>query len=103
MSKGTGQNGRRHDDDGGRSRWSRACRRAAEIISRHFGPAEDAGPGRLPDRVADLLADPEAGERLLRLTWWLVVGTVLVVAITAAVLIVHPEVLTSFASSAATR
>jgi hypothetical protein len=92
MSKSTAQHGRRHGDDSEGSRWSRAWQRAAEIISRRFAPAEDEGPGRLPDRVVDLLADPEAGERLLRLTRWLVVGAVLIVAITGTVLILHPEV-----------
>jgi hypothetical protein len=98
MSKSTCQESGRHGEDGKRSRWSRTWRHAVEIISHHFGPAEEASAGRLPDRVADLLADPEAGERLLRLTRWLVVGAVLVVAFAAAVLIVHPEILTAFAS-----
>ncbi len=98
MSKSTGRGGRRHDDDERRSRWSRGWRRIVLIILRRFDPAEEARPGRLSDRVVDLLADAGAGERLLRLTRWLVVGAVLVVAVAAAVLIVHPEVLTAFAS-----
>ncbi|OXM61361.1 hypothetical protein CF165_38450 [Amycolatopsis vastitatis] len=56
---------------------------------------------RLPGRIVNLLADPETGERLLQMTRWLVVGTVLVVAIAGAVLIAHPQVLTEFASSPA--
>ncbi|MET9002758.1 hypothetical protein [Amycolatopsis sp. NPDC004169] len=103
MSKSTGQNGRRHGDDSGRSRWSRACLHAAEIISRHFGTAKEASSGRLSDRVVDRLADPGAGERLLRLTRWLVGGAVLIAMVGGAVLIVHPDVLTSFASSTANR
>jgi hypothetical protein len=101
MSQSTGRNDNRHGDDDQRSRWSRAWRRAAEIIWRHLGPTEEASPGRLPDRVFDLLADPGAGERLVQMTRWLVGGAVLIITIAGAVLIVHPEVLTAFASSAA--
>ncbi|MFJ4103531.1 hypothetical protein [Amycolatopsis japonica] len=103
MKDVTGANGGRHDDRERRSRCSRAWRRVAEIISNRFDLAGGDGPGRLEDRVVDLLADPEAGERLLRLARMLIVGAALIVTIAGAVLLVHPDVVTAFASSGGTR
>lgn len=98
----TGENTGRHGDNQKRSRWSPTWQRAA-AVTRCSDPLRDElsdGASRLSDRVVDLLADPGAGERLLRLTRLLVIAIVVVVAITGAVLLVRPEVLTAFASSA---
>ncbi|MFI5586382.1 hypothetical protein ACIA5G_15170 [Amycolatopsis sp. NPDC051758] len=62
-------------------------------------PSEADRSVSLPDRVASLLADRDAGDRLYRLARLLVLGVVLVGAMASAVLIVHPEVVTALIRS----
>jgi hypothetical protein len=55
--------------------------------------------GSLSERVVDLLADRDAGERVHRLVRLLVFGAVLIVAMIACVLLVHPDVMGALVSA----
>lgn len=53
----------------------------------------------LPERVALLLADRDASDRLYRLARLLVFGAVLISAMASGVVVVHPEVVTALVRS----